>query len=190
MVLHYFNNFNSDSDYGTHPTEGLKLNLDLANRSVKVLKAFTDPTENIYSITQGAHSLLPNGNTLLSYGSIARIKEFGPTGDVRMRLQFGPDELVFSYRAYRQAWGATPYWAPEVAVEDGLGYVSWNGDTRTTRWMIYTGDANGTMSRRGLVERKGFETSFGLPNGTTALRVGAYAGNRFLRNSSVISVKL
>ena len=173
---------------GTYPSNGLQLSLNLANRSVKVLKRLTNPTERLYTDSQGSASLLPNGNTLLGYGSIAKIKEFGPKGDVRMRLQFGADNQVASYRAYRQTWEATPYWDPIVLGEGDTGYVSWNGDTRTTKWVVYVGSKEESLSRVGEAAKKGFETRFDVPLVGKYLQVAAYAGDTFLRNSSVVEM--
>ena len=188
MVLHYFNNRNSGVANGSHQTNGLEPSLSLVDHSVKVLKILTDPAEEIFTESQGAYSSLSNGNRLMGYGSIAKIKEYRPTRDVRMRLKFGVDNLVASYRAYRQVWEATPCWAPIVVGIGTEGYVSWNGDMRTTLWAIFTGSTNGSLSRIAEVSRKGFETGFDIPSGTKYLQVAAYAGNIFLRNSSVVSV--
>jgi hypothetical protein len=78
--------FNGSASGG--PSEGLELHLDLTNKTATVLKNLVDKSNIIISPSQGTFDTLPNGNTLLSYGQIPAIKEFGPEGndDVRMTI--------------------------------------------------------------------------------------------------------
>lgn len=164
------------------------LSLDLESRNATLIRAFADPTDEIYSTAEGSFGELGNGNVLLGYGSAPIIKEFGANGDVRMTLQFGGDNSV-SYRAYRQVWNATPMaYGPTVVSSQGKGWVSWNGDTRTTQWVIYAGATNSSLVEVGKVNRTGFETEFDVTNATSWLQVSAFDGDKLLGNSSIVTV--
>jgi hypothetical protein len=182
VILHLFNDYNDE--FATNPSNGLLLYVDIQDRNISLIQAFEDPSDVIYSTSQGSYDALSNGNVLIGYGDIPTIKEFGSDGSIRMTIDFGLTAQC--YRAYRQMWEATPAYAPAVVGSQGKGWVSWNGDTRTTQWVIYTGTSNSSMVST--VNRTGFETEFNITNGSTWLQVGAFSGGTFLRNSSVVTV--
>lgn len=68
---------------------------------------------------------LPNGNKLVGWGQIAVYDEYGPEGDLRWQAEFGKRGSVFSYRAYRAEWTATPAeWDP-VLVVSREAFLGW-----------------------------------------------------------------
>jgi hypothetical protein len=82
---------------------------------------------------------------------------------------------VFSYRAYRFPWSATPAEAPRAALQYDANptavtiYTSWNGATDITSYNIYAGLTSATLSVVDNVARSGFETEIslsGLPTNT------------------------
>jgi hypothetical protein len=181
LVLHMFNDMNNSGDL---PSNGLLLHLDLNHRNVTLLKLYLDPQDEIATTSQGSYEVCSNGNVLLGYGNVDSIKEFGPEGDVRMSISGAA-----SYRAYRLTWDATPAeYGPNITAIGEKGWVSWNGDTRTTKWIVYTGASNGSLTQVGEVARTGFETQYSLPSGSAWVQVGAFAGDIHLRNSSVAAV--
>ncbi|KIV81672.1 hypothetical protein PV11_03841 [Exophiala sideris] len=156
---------------------------------------------------------LPNGNKFLGYGSNAVIAEYGPftnstngtEGQVRWSATFGSGDLVSSYRAYKQVWHATPATKPSLVVlqassNDTLthcagsstwrGYVSWNGATDVTKYIVYTGSTNTTLTATGQASKTGFETEFVVPQGAAFVQVGAVENNgtAVTRRSSVVAV--
>ena len=174
ITISLFNNYNSAVDNGTNPTSGLELKLNLPpskSNSPEVLFDLSDPTDPIYDDSQGSTEVLPNGNVLLDYGQIPVLKEFGPkssTGaDIRWTARFGADNVVQSYRGFKQEWHAYPRTSPDLALvkatgEGGCstGYVSWNGATEVTGWEIYEGNAPSKLYPVGKIGYKGFETRF------------------------------
>lgn len=97
------------------------------------------------------------------------MREFGPDNssgaDLRWSARFGPDNLVQSYRAYKQEWHAKPTTIPSLVVEAdsngcSIGYVSWNGATDVAAWIIFEGLAEDELKQTGRVGYKGFETKF------------------------------
>lgn len=108
----------------------------------------------------------------MGYGQISVLKEYGPGkfpnkgGNVRWSARFGADNLVQSYRGYKQVWKGIPATEPDlVVVKGGSGcntaYVSWNGATEVVAWIVFEGSSQSQLSRVGQVPFKGFETSFG-----------------------------
>lgn len=189
-VLHYFNNRNSGfpGQNGTNQSNGLQLSLNLEDKTLVVDKVLIDPTYHDFTDSQGASNPLENGNTSMGWGSIARLTEFGPNGDndVRLRIQFGHNNLVQSYRAYRQSWSATPTWDPAVVGVNNTAYMSWNGATDYTTWVVYTGTTENNLVEVATVQRGNvFETSYPIGSDAQYLKVAAYAGSTFMRNSSL-----
>lgn len=187
LQLHYFNNYNSGWDNGTNPSEGLRLELDLQKKSVTILQQLEDPNDKIYTDSQGAFWTLDNGNTLIGYGANPIIKEYGPDGSTRMRLQFGELGLVQSYRAYRQEWHATPSYKPKAAVKNSVAYMSWNGATEVTHWEIFAGDSLRTLHRVGRIPKSGFETSFNLTKPAVLVQVAAFDRKTLLDKSLAVT---
>ncbi|KAH8670351.1 ASST-domain-containing protein [Tricladium varicosporioides] len=190
-ILTMFNNYNSLPPLnGTHPTEGLVFNLDLTDKTATLLNSFHDPSQELYVDTQGAFSVLPNGNAFMGYGQIPVMKEYGPDGDVRMTIQFGDLTAAQSYRNYRSEWGGTPTKAPDVAVQNGVIYMSWNGATGVSDWVVYGGNSSETSAlvEMGKINKAGFETSFNITGGMSFFKVAAFSGSMMLRESAIMSV--
>lgn len=127
----------------------------------------------------------------MDYGEIPIMKEYGPAGDVRMTIQFGNLDSAQSYRGYRLEWDAVPYTAPDLVAEAGTAYMSWNGATNVTSWVV-CGSSQGNGSELveiGTVANAGFETAYALPNGTAFVQVGAYSGDVLLRESTLVQVE-
>lgn len=201
-VLTYFNNFNGNEPYfnNSHPAEGLAFQLNLVDKTATVLKNLTDPDEPIFPIAAGSTTTLPNGNTLVSYGTYPSIKEFGPDGDVRMSIRFGVNETTnpagfssLAYRTYRQEWVGTPA-TPPVAVVDPdneLLYVSWNGATGITSWEILCGNSTEQSAvSLATIPSTGFETTYDLAGSSCGgfVQAAAYRDDVRLRSTGPISV--
>ncbi|TGO39623.1 hypothetical protein BHYA_0050g00080 [Botrytis hyacinthi] len=193
-VLHYFNNrFNEFADKNlASQSNGLQLSLNLVDKTLVVEKILNDSAYHGFSDSQGSFSPLDNGNTFVGWGAITRLTEFGPGGsdDVRLRIQFGYDDTANSYRAYKQSWNATPAWNPDVVGVNGTAYMSWNGATDYTAWVIYTGTNKSDLVEVATVQRGNlFETSYPISGEARYLKVAAFAGSNFMRNSSLVTVE-
>ena len=155
-------------------------------KTATILQDLKDANDPVYTDSQGSFWPLSNGNTLVGYGSIAKIKEFGPDGKTRMTLTFGENDLVMSYRSYRQDWHATPYYKPKTCVKDKAVYMSWNGATNVTDWVVYGGSSEDKLTKLGKVAKNGFETSFNMTSPSLFVQVGAYSGSELLDKSEVV----
>ncbi|KAM0352605.1 hypothetical protein ACHAP4_008751 [Fusarium culmorum] len=176
LVLHMFNDMNESGDL---PSNGLQLHLDLFTRNATIKNLYIDRHDEIATTSQGSYQDFYNGNVLLGYGNRDNIIELGPEGDVRMSISGAA-----SYRVYREVLHTTPAgYPPNTTAVEG-----WNGDTRTTKWVVYAGASKESLSKVGEVARTGFETKYSLPSGSEWVKVGAFAGDDHLRNSSVVPV--
>ena len=193
--MHYFNNNNGLVFEPLIPSTGLIVRLDLSDFTATLIKSYVDPNDKVSSTSQGSFSVLCNDNTFAGYGNIPKMKEFGPNGDVRLSILFGQGQGA-SYRAYRQTWEAIPAgWDPVIVVNpsgmnsSGQGWVSWNGDTRTTDWVVCAGDTEDSLSEVARVDRAGFETEFSVPTSARVVQVSAFHRDDFLRKSNVVKVQ-
>ena len=188
-----FNNANSIPPIdGVNQTIGYEFLLDLGSMNVTVLQNLTDPGQTLYSESQGAMSLLPNGNYLMGYGELPFVKEYGPTGDVRLTIQFADrNASSSSYRAYRMEWDAVPAADPVTIAANGTIYMSWNGATGVDSWDVLEGLNSSSLLWTKNVPSSGFETSAPIYSNTTFVQVVAYMGSgstSTTRNSSVVAV--
>ena len=149
------------------------------------------PGEAIYAITQGSYQFdVGNGNGFIGYGTVPKVREYGPNGDLLWEAQFGREYEMMSYRAFKQDWHGTPRdWDPLVVVESLVGgatraYVSWNGATDVSGWAVYGGDRADSLNPIGTARKKGFETAFSL-NDAPCVQVGAIRKEAIVRKSNV-----
>lgn len=196
------------------PTTGLTLKLTLPpdpSSPPVLVTNVTDPALGVAAWSQGSFIPLSNGNLFMGYGSEPVMVEYGPPGPgettatARWSASFGYGDLVSSYRTYKQVWHATPATAPDLVVAKALvtdqlhcagnatyrGYVSWNGATDVTDWVVYTGKANNSLTALGrAVKAAGFETEFAIPNDAAFVQVGAVEnhGTDVVRRSQVVAV--
>ena len=179
-------------DDGASPQEekesrAIRIRLDLKKRTATLVHAFAN---GALAISQGNAQLLPNGDTLVGWGSVPRITEFSPTGRVVYDATFtdGDD----SYRAYRFTWTGTPKTRPAIAVgkRDGPAtvYASWNGATQVASWRVLGGTTAEHLTPLGAPVRKtGFETTMRVRTNDTYLAVEALdARGRVLAQSAAV----
>lgn len=188
LVITLFDNANGDSS-STNPSTGQMLFVNLTSMSATLLEKSSDPNESLYSSSQGSNQVLSNNNFLVGYGAIPEVKEFGPDGDLRMKIVFGDSGSSGSYRAFRMPWTAVPSAEPKVVAGNGTAYMSWNGATNVTNWAIYEGRTSDTLEMTSLIKRTGFETSTAISNGTKFVQVSPFEGSTWLSNSSVVVVQ-
>ncbi|OAR02358.1 hypothetical protein LLEC1_02452 [Akanthomyces lecanii] len=191
VVLSMFDNANAEPPLsGVNQTLGLVFTLDLGSNSSTLLREYKDPSQPLYTDSQGALDLLPNGNALQGYGQLPIVKEYGPDGDVRMSIQFGDldaQQEQSSYRAYRLEWEGVPAADPVVVAEQGYAYASWNGATDVSGWDIYEGTTAENVVFTHSVTKNGFETEAIIFNTTKYVKAAAvYTTGK--RDSAVVAV--
>ncbi len=140
-----FDNGIDDWHLDAGPTRGLRIELDEANMTARVVTEYVNP-HHFPAKSQGSLQELPNGNVLLGYGDSAAFTEFTHDGVPLCDTHFAPESRythsdVESYRVYKYEWHAWPTNRPDavLAQDENLrwsAFVSWNGATEIARWVL------------------------------------------------------
>nr|POE49756.1 hypothetical protein CFP56_74594 [Quercus suber] len=183
---------------------GLSFLLDLPpkkSQSPTLVTRIVDKNDRVISYAEGSYQMLDNDNIFLGYGIRPILKEFGGNGDIRWTAQFGDLNTGSSYRAFKQAWHATPTTALSLVVQsaasnDALnscaagssfrGFVSWNGATDVGKYRLSTGSKRTNLQVAATVARKGFETEFVVPQDANFIQVAALDMNGNVSGKSAI----
>ena len=198
-VLSLFNNDNSQIANGTNQTTGLELNLPLppGSASVSIIDRKVKKGEPVYASSQGSYQPLADGNAVEGYGQLPIAREWGPAADgsdLRWEARFGIDNLVQSYRVFKEVWNGSPKSDPRLVIERsesgdcslGNGYMSLNGATEVTGWNVYQGSEENSLQNIGQVSKRGFETAFNLASNQNCFQVGAVEDNKEVKRSVVV----
>lgn len=165
ILLTMSNNDNSDISYGTGPTSGLLVSLDFSNPhnwTATLLRNYTDPSDEVYSVAEGMYQTLDNGNVFIGYGSIPEMKEFTAEGSVVATAKFGVAGLAHSYTAFKKQWIGRPTWKPKAKINGSSLFMSWNGATEYDHWVVLAGASPEQMTPLEMVAKQGFETNTSL----------------------------
>lgn len=169
------------------------MDVNTATMEATLVQELADPSDAIYAASQGAMQVLPNGHSLLGYGSVPALKEFDRAGNVALAAEWGAPKEVQSYRVYKAEWVGKPATKPSaVACKEGNGtvgvYMSWNGATEVESWTVYAGASNETLEAVKTVDRTGFETTASI-GAAQVVRVEAAGEGIETGVSDVVEVK-
>ncbi len=119
-------------------------------------------TPDIYGAWLGNAQRLPNGNTLIGWGStVPTMTEVTPQGEVAFELTFSWP--IVSYRAFRFPWRGAPTWPPllvmKAAETTTTLHYSWNGATDVAAYRVMAGSTADSMEQIGTQRKTGFEES-------------------------------
>lgn len=177
-----FNNAANGAPYLVTNSHGLLLELDIPAREAKVVTKYEHPL-GIMAVSQGNLQVLDTGNVLVGWGHSAAFTEFTHDGEVICDTHFGAFAYlnfgrIVSYRVFKGSWVGTPDTLPDAAMAGDSVFVSWNGATEVTSWVLeaWDGDDIGNMTfvPANEVERSGFETEIPFPPEVTSyFRVAA-----------------
>jgi hypothetical protein len=157
-----------------HASRGLTLTLNTASHTATVTRALQH-SPALSAGFLGSYQNLRNGDSLISWGELAKVTEFSATGKPNFEMTVSGA----TYRAFRAPWAGSPYYPPAVASVRRKGnavtvFASWNGDTQVASWQILAGASPSSLHRvGGLVRKTGFETGIGVT--TSAPLVAARA---------------
>jgi hypothetical protein len=123
-------------------SRGLEYELDEINKIADLKKEIRNAPDTV-SFAMGNTQRLPNGNTLIGWGSSNSplLTEFKPDGSksIEMSINFP----LMNYRVFRFPWHGYPTWAPTLAIQnmgaDTKLSFSWNGATETAQYEIFGG---------------------------------------------------
>jgi hypothetical protein len=171
-------------------SRGVVLDIDENGKVVRLLQSYQHP-KPLLANAMGNFQTLPDGHVLLGWGSAPVASEFAQDGTLLADVDLGKGHD--SYRSYRYPWTGTPADAPAVAARrdrtdrEATLYVSWNGATEVTHWVVSTGNRAGSMRSMGIAPRRGFETAIVLPTtGGYAKLTALDAAGRHLASSRAV----
>lgn len=142
-------------------SRAVEYEIDEENKTITKVWEYRN-TPDIYAVAMGNHQRLPNGNSLIGWGSVTTTAtEVTPDGTKVFELAFDPPYA--NYRSFRFPWQGFPNTEPtlmSITDEEGerLAY-SWNGATEIGSYQVY-GDTHPTSTT--LIEtseKSSFETS-------------------------------
>ena len=160
--------FNNAYDTGSAPTaqtanasSGMIISVDTSTMTVRLLQQLIQP-EGQLAESQGALTILPNGNRLVGWGSIPAWSEYDSFGNLLYYARFsGPQ----SYRLWKFPFTAHPITQPAMLVyaqncsSNLVVYLSWNGATEVKSWNLFGSTTQGgNYSPLGTYPKTGFET--------------------------------
>jgi len=67
-----------------------------------------------------------------------------------------------SYRAYKANWTSHPTTVPDVTIQDGRLYMSWNGATELKHWEVFIGNTPRLLNGIVRFPKTTFESSIGI----------------------------
>lgn len=160
---HFITVFNNNADWDNTTdiqSKGARIEISLDDMTARLDLSLstsnsTTTTRPILSSSQGSYQTLPNGHIVLGYGFNAAMAEFSETGELLCSMLFQPSSRfdtgdVQSYRNLRFNWTGFPRdTKPRLVGEvDGSSsseeeeegdvklYMSWNGATEVSRWLL------------------------------------------------------
>lgn len=140
-------------------SRGLRLELDTESMTAEVVTEYLPPDGRLAE-SQGNLQVLPDGNVLVGWGQQPYYSEYTQNGRLVLDATLGSGE---SYRAFRMPWAGFPTDPPDLVVEEGTAYVSWNGATEVVAWRFLAGADSASAEPVVTARRTGFETSADVP---------------------------
>lgn len=169
---------NGDGQFGDEPSalparysRAVEYALDEVNMTATLVWEYRN-TPDTFSFAMGNAQRLPNGNTLIGWGSAyPTLSEVTPDGNKAFELTLGPGPQanipLVSYRAFRFPWQGSPVEPPTLLMREEEGktvlYYSWNGATDVAAYQIWGanelagGDLIVTQAKTGFEERTAIE---------------------------------
>jgi hypothetical protein len=151
---------NEDDPEVESRSRGEDIALNFTSHTATLVHQYVSPDRKVLANSQGDVQELSNGDHFVGWGSIGLASEFSPTGGLTFEMSL-PGHID-SYRAFRYPWTAVGQGQPTIAAaRSGTGtkvWVSWNGDTEVTQWLVLGGGASGALAPMGTFSRTGFET--------------------------------
>jgi EmrB/QacA subfamily drug resistance transporter len=170
------------------PSRALTLQLNQASHTASLVSAYEHAGPS--SAYMGSTQVLPDGNTLVGWGSEPYFSEYSKSGKLLLNATLpGPD---LSYRVVQVSqWTGLPLTPPSGAARtDGGGtvvYASWNGATTVRSWRVLAGPDAGHLAAVATKARSGFETAIPVAAGSVFKIQALDAHGRVIGTSSVFT---
>jgi Arylsulfotransferase (ASST) len=149
-----------------HQSRAVRIALDLKTHQAHLRVAYTHPNQ-LLAASQGDMQTLSSGNTVVGFGSVPEISEYGRNGSLLFDAHL-PLEMD-SYRSFRFPWSGRPLSPPAVQAnlnntdEETLVRMSWNGATALARWRVLAGKDAKSLQPQTTVSATSFESEAILP---------------------------
>jgi hypothetical protein len=170
----------------TYPeSRGMIIGLDHQEGIAHLLEALPAPQNpGVSSWSQGNYQILPNGGRFANFGDHPFFAEYNDEGKPISWYKLAYwGSGVNMYRAQKFEWVGEPLTYPTLWTYSATGHqetrqqndrslggmafhVSWNGATEVRLWRFYvSSNIEGPWASIATIEKKGFETSFHVPEG-------------------------
>jgi hypothetical protein len=160
-------------DDGSNPpihsqSRAIRIRLDLKSHRASLAASYTHRNPPLLAASQGNAQTLPGGNTLVGYGGVPAISEYGQDGSLLFDAH-QPYDTSF-YRAFRFPWNGRPLSPPSLLAsynnteEETVVHASWNGATGVAAWRVLAGKAPGSLTPQATIAVRGFESATTLPH--------------------------
>jgi hypothetical protein len=176
-----------------HESRALRVRVDTRTHTVSLAASYTHRDPPLLASSQGNAQTLPDGNTLVGYGGVPAISEYGRDGTLLFDAH-QPFDMAF-YRAFRFSWHAQPATPPAVLAsannteEETIVRASWNGATDVASWRVLAGKSRSSLAQQATMPHSEFEDGVTLPRKYAYVQVQALAADgRVLASSPVVGV--
>jgi len=158
-------------DNGSDPPEekqsrGLLLEPDLSTHTVKLVKAFVNPTKTLLATSQGDMLNLGEGRWLMGYGGLPNFTEYSESGKVLLDGTLG--RSVQDFKTFLGPWEGHPPGRPSVLATSSPGgmrvAVSWNGATNVAAWRVLAGSSPTALTQAAQAPASGFQSTIAVPS--------------------------
>jgi len=160
--------FDDGSDPPHEPqSRAVQIALDTTAHTARLVSAYTHPELPLLAASQGNMQTLADGSTVVGYGGVPEISEYGSDGSLRFDAHLPLDQVF--YRAFRFPWSAQPLSPPSASAtlnntgQETIVHTSWNGATGVASWRVLAGTDPGSLAAQTTIQTTGFETSTILP---------------------------
>jgi hypothetical protein len=145
----------------------VRIALDFKTRQATLRSAATHASPPLLAASQGNMQTLAGGNTVVGWGGVPEVSEYGVNGSLLFDAHLSFD-LIF-YRGFRFPWNGRPL-SPPTAVasqnntgEETIVHMSWNGATDVAAWRVLAGMHPAALAPQSTVQTAGFESATILP---------------------------
>ncbi len=160
-------------DDGSNPrihyqSRGVRLAIDPANRTARLLRAYPHPGGPLLADSQGNLQTLPDGNLVIGWGGIPSVSELSKGGELLFDAHLPPGSS--SYRAFRFPWEGHPLSLPALSArvlatgDETAVFASWNGATDVASWRVLGGPSPGSVTAQVTMPDSGFESTVTYPD--------------------------
>jgi hypothetical protein len=172
-------------DNGSSPpkekqSRGLLLDPNTQTHTVKLVKAFVNPSKTLLASSQGDTLSLPGEDWLMGYGGLPNFTEYDSSGHVLLDGTLGKN--VQDFRTYLFPWRAKAPGAPSVVAQPASGgkisvSVSWNGATEVAMWRVLAGSSPSSLAPAQAITKTGFQTTVAVSSAGPYVAVQAVDAN-------------